>query len=263
MGILDWILDEIFDENWVGRRGEKLTEKELKWVSFFGRKGYTLRNIYIPKDNGETSEIDLVYITQKGIFVFESKNYSGWIFGDEESLNWTACLPNGQKFKFYNPVSQNRSHIIWLKEFIGANVPLFSIIVFSERCTLKKVSVESPDVRVIKRDKTYRAVSDIWDNSPDKLTDEEVKQLFDKLEALTKVDESVKLSHIENIKSRHNTQQGQYNIASKFNSMRNPEMVCPLCGRKLVIRTARRGKNAGNQFYGCSGYPYCKFISNW
>ena len=262
MGILDWILDEIFDENWVGRRGEKLTEKELRWVSFFGRKGYTLRNIYIPKDNGETSEIDLVYITQKGIFVFESKNYSGWIFGDEESLNWTACLPNGQKFKFYNPISQNRSHIIWLKEYVGANVPLFSIVVFSERCTLKKVTIESTDVRVIKRDRTYRVVSDIWDSSPDKLTDEDVKQLYNKLEVLTNVDESVKLAHIETIKSKHTTQRSQNNTSSNNNAISASEMICPLCGKQLVLRTAKRGSNAGNQFYGCSGYPNCKFIKN-
>lgn len=70
--------------------------RELKLVRFLGRKGKILRNIYVPKDNGETSEIDLVYITQKGIFVFESKNYSGWIFGDGKSMYWTASLPNGQ-----------------------------------------------------------------------------------------------------------------------------------------------------------------------
>ena len=81
-GLLDVLLDSIFDANWVGRRGEKLTERELNLVKLLGRKGQVLRNIYVPKDNGETSEIDVVFITQKGIFVIESKNYSGWIFGD-------------------------------------------------------------------------------------------------------------------------------------------------------------------------------------
>lgn len=96
-GWMDNIIDKILDDEWVGKHGEKLTERELKWVKLFGRKGKTLRNIYLPKDNGETSEVDLIYITQKGIFVFESKNYSGWIFGDEKSKNWTAMLPNKQK----------------------------------------------------------------------------------------------------------------------------------------------------------------------
>ena len=103
-GLMDRIIDSIFDDEWVGKRGEKLTERELKLVKLFGRKGKTLRNVYIPKDNGETSEIDVIYITQKGIFVFESKNYSGWIFGDEKGQYWTAMLPNRQKNRFYNPV---------------------------------------------------------------------------------------------------------------------------------------------------------------
>jgi len=34
---------------------------------------------------------------------------------------------------------------------------------------------------------------------------------------------------------------------------------CPKCGKDLVLRTARRGANAGNQFWGCSGYPGCRF----
>ena len=80
---IDLLLDDIFDAEWKGRYGEKMTEWELNLVRLFGRKGYVLRNIYVPKNNGETSEIDVVFITQKGIFVIESKNYSGWIFGDE------------------------------------------------------------------------------------------------------------------------------------------------------------------------------------
>ncbi len=34
--------------------------------------------------------------------------------------------------------------------------------------------------------------------------------------------------------------------------------LCPLCGKSLVVRTARQGKQAGSQFLGCSGYPNCR-----
>ena len=34
---------------------------------------------------------------------------------------------------------------------------------------------------------------------------------------------------------------------------------CPRCGNQLVLRTARRGKNAGNKFWACPGFPKCKF----
>jgi hypothetical protein len=64
-GLMDMLIDSIFDEEWTGRHGEKLTEKELKLVKLFGRKGKTLRNVYIPKDNGETSKIDVMYPTSE------------------------------------------------------------------------------------------------------------------------------------------------------------------------------------------------------
>jgi restriction system protein len=38
--------------------------------------------------------------------------------------------------------------------------------------------------------------------------------------------------------------------------------ACPQCGKPMVQRTARRGSNAGNRFWGCSGYPACKGIRN-
>jgi four helix bundle suffix protein len=33
---------------------------------------------------------------------------------------------------------------------------------------------------------------------------------------------------------------------------------CPLCGKPMVVRTARKGERAGTQFLGCSGYPGCR-----
>ena len=167
-GLIDLLLDRIFDADWIGRCGEKLTERELKLL---GRDGKVLRNVYVPKDNVETSEIDVLFVTQKGIFVIESKNYSGWVFGNEADRNWTVSLPNGQKNRFYNPIKQNRSHAKWLEKYLGDDTPLFSVIVFSERCELKKVTVESDDASVVKRDRLYATVRRIWDNAEDVFDD--------------------------------------------------------------------------------------------
>ncbi len=38
------------------------------------------------------------------------------------------------------------------------------------------------------------------------------------------------------------------------------ETQCPRCGSPLVLRTARRGPNAGSEFYGCSSFPKCRYI---
>lgn len=252
--IIDSILDNIFDSNWVGKRGETLTERELKLVRLFGRKGQILKNIYVPKDNGETSEIDVIYITQKGIFVIESKNYSGWIFGDEDSYNWTVMLPNKQKNKFYNPIKQNKTHIKWLSSFLNFQIPFFSIIAFSERCELKKVNLNSSDVKVIKRDRLYATIRNIWENTADAIDEISIMEIKDKLSALTNVDEAIKQAHISNIKEKYDNQ-----TTVKNDEIKSEERICPKCGVKLIQRVVKKGENAGKQFYGCSNFPKCRY----
>ncbi len=270
-GLIDVILDQIFDANWQGRRGEKLTSRELKLVRLLGRKGYILRNIYIPKDDGETTEIDVVYITQKGIFVIESKNYSGWIFGSENQRYWTASLANGTKNSFFNPIIQNKVHIKWLDLFLDQKVPLFSIIAFSERCELKKISVTNRDVRVIKRDRIYATIRDIWDNTPDSLTPERIDEIHSILKNLTLVDTATKQLHIENIQNRyHSTSVSlssdnaspQETIISTDDVIDDTVRICPKCQSSLVKREAKKGKHQGNIFYGCSNFPKCRYIEN-
>lgn len=237
---LDDIKLQITDPNgYLGKHGEDLTAKKLDVINFFGRNGITLRNVYLPAEEGETSEVDLLYITQKGIFVIESKNYSGWIFGSENQYQWTASLPNGKKFHFYNPIKQNKTHIKWLQDYLKQDIPMFSLIVFSERCELKKVTFNDPNVHVFNREYTYWAVRKIWDSSPIVLSEEEIKAIANKLTPLTNADEATKCAHVEQIQKK--------------------ALVCPKCGAELVLRTAKRGDHAGNQFYGCSNYPKCRF----
>ena len=38
--------------------------------------------------------------------------------------------------------------------------------------------------------------------------------------------------------------------------------LCPRCGKELVLRTARQGSGAGDQFWGCSGFPGCRYTEN-
>ena len=124
-----------------GKNGEYRTYKYLNGLE--GHKMY-LFNLYLPKDNGETTELDVVLLHDSGMYVFESKNYSGWIFGTETQKNWTQTLPMGrgksQKNHFFNPIMQNKGHIKWLKSYLQNEcLPVFSCIVFSDRCTLKNI----------------------------------------------------------------------------------------------------------------------------
>lgn len=256
-GLIDLLLDHIFDADWMGRRGEKLTVRKLNFVKLFGRSGKVLRNIYVPKENGETTEIDVVFITQKGIFVIESKNYSGWIFGDEKSAYWTAMLPNKMKNRFYNPIMQNQNHIKWLEKYLDEDIPMFSIVVFSERCELKKVMVENPDIYVIKRDGLSAVIRNIWNNTEDRLDEKKLKKVNEKLELLTQVSESTKQVHITNINKKYKPSENPLPVVKTEETM-----ICPRCGGELVVRVAKKGANAGNSFYGCLNYPKCRYVQN-
>ena len=192
-----------------GRYGEYLTYKYLKQFETNGAK--FLFNIYIPKENGETTEIDVLMICKKGLFVFESKNYSGWIFGSENQKNWCQTLPTGRgrshKELFYNPIMQNRSHIKYLKVFLGEQFPMRSIIVFSDRCTLKNVQIRSNDISVINRYTVAPVVSAICNQIPnDLLTDNDITEIYNKLYPYTQVDEYAKMQHVANIHNKLNPQ---------------------------------------------------------
>ncbi len=246
-----------------GRLGEYLTFKYLKGFEKQGAK--FLFNVYVPKEDGETSEIDVLMLCSKGIFVFESKNYSGWIFGSEDNKNWCQTLPQGKgksnKEYFYNPVMQNRSHIKHLKSLLG-EIPMHSVIVFSERCTLKEINLHSTDIQVITRQNAVRTVEDICRCIPQALLSaDEVEQIYKKLYPLTQVDEAIKAQHIENINNTTppapKQETGECSIKEK-----HEELKCPKCGAMLVLRTASKGENKGNSFYGCSNYPKCRYIQN-
>lgn len=189
-----------------GLYGEYLCSKHLNKME--GNKRF-LYNVYLEKKNknNDTTEVDVIMIHNSGIYVLESKNYSGWIFGSEEDRNWTQRLKNGIKNRFYNPIKQNRTHIKYLLKTlseIGDFTDITrSIIVFSERCELKKLTINSEEIKVIKRNKLLATCKQIAEENPNKLTDEQIEEIYTLLESHCNVSDEVKQEHIEKIKSKN------------------------------------------------------------
>jgi hypothetical protein len=294
----------------VGLYGEYLIYNNLKAWEKYGAK--FLFNVYVPTADGRTSEIDVLMINAQGIYVFESKNYSGWIFGNENQKNWHQTFPAGRgrsrKESFYNPIMQNRSHIKHLQAYLGVPIPMYSMIVFSDRCTLRNITFNSNCASVINRNEIEDAVHDIYERvSANLLTEHQIDEIYNKLYPLTQVDEFTKAQHIETIqqnlahascsKNPQDLSEAQrYEDADRIpaadrdivanapeertvTELRTPtedieapicvntlveplKPLCPHCGGTLIIRTATRGANAGNRFYGCTNYPRCKYIQN-
>lgn len=182
-----------------GNYGEFLTYYSLEKME---GKHKLLTNLYIPKKDGNTTEIDLVMISESGIFVFESKNFSGWIFGNERSKKWTQTFPNKKKFQFFNPIWQNNTHINALKNLMKLdNDNLYkSYIIFSERCTLKKITVQSKNVKVIKRNRLVCNIKSDVEDSPKRLSQVQIESIYKVLREYTLTEDQIKRAHVAAIK---------------------------------------------------------------
>ena len=176
-----------------GLYGEYLIYKNLRNLP--GEKKF-LFNSYVPKGGGGTTEIDVIMLHSSGIYVFESKNYSGAIYGTETHRTWTQVFRNGHKEKFYNPLMQNNTHIKWLQAFLP-EIPegaFFSVIAFSDRCRLQKINLKSNRHMVMHRRDIYEALR--WSSERRILSEETIDRLYQKLYPLTQVSGEVKQAHI-------------------------------------------------------------------
>ena len=81
------------------------------------KKYFIFNNLTLQKVDG-SSQIDHVVVSPYGVFVIETKDYSGWIFGSKEGKVWTQVLPGGNKNTFQNPIRQNFSHIKTLQKHL-------------------------------------------------------------------------------------------------------------------------------------------------
>lgn len=188
---------------------------------------YVINNYTIVND-GKSSQIDHIFVNKFGIFVIETKNFSGQIYGSDEQLEWTQVLNYGKiKNKIYNPVKQNASHVYKIRSILP-NYPIRSLVVFV------KDNVENINSStVIPLSKLRQTV-----NSGVPLLDSrQMRHIYDTL--LAHRSSITQEEHINNIHLQ------QERIANN---------ICPRCGGKLVLRHGQYG-----DFFGCSNFPKCTF----
>lgn len=186
-----------------GTVGEIGTAEIFKWYFNYNNIKYKIvKNVYLKFSNNKTTEIDIIVISEYGIFVIENKNYSGWIFGSLKNEHWTETFPNGSKFKFYNPLKQNYTHINTLKNYINEKYHniIYSYIVFSGECELKKVPYNSEFIKIIKTNQIFDILSESLKNKY--ITFEEIETLYNNLNQYAHASKEEKQQHNENIKSR-------------------------------------------------------------
>ncbi|WP_417597468.1 NERD domain-containing protein [Pararhodobacter oceanensis] len=230
-----------------GARGEMRVNAAL---SRFTRRGEArlLQDLTLPTPAGST-QIDHILITGGGVFVIETKNMSGWIFGGATQAQWTQVLYR-RKQRFQNPIRQNYKHIKTVQEllllpdgqirgvvaFVGAARPKTRMpedVVWSLRALCRLIEAQASD----------------------QLTGAEILAIEEKLQAASlEKGRDTRRAHIRHVKTHVKTNVKTH-AKTHANSRASPQHRCPRCGAAMI---ERRRKSGGAAFLGCARFPKCR-----
>ena len=196
---------------------------------------HVFNDVYL-ETKGHSSQIDHVVISQYGVFVIETKNYSGDIYGSEDAKQWTQYL-QGEGYKFHNPIAQNHSHELAIKNTLHvAPASIIPIVVFLGgavlHCNTKSAVLYARQLsEYILRQREIR------------FTQDGVERLTERLSKAIITDPDRKENHVWKVQL-HNAER----------KLLIDNHICPQCNGKLVERQGKYGT-----FLACSNYPHCKF----
>lgn len=220
--------------------GELLVNLAAKF--FLDKKVYALfKNVTLPTEDGST-QIDHIIVSRYGVFVVETKNMKGWIFGSAQQKNWTQKIYRHSS-TFQNPLHQNYKHTETLRSALELEPDkVFSVVVFVGDSTFKTAMPDNVvyGMGYVRFIKSKRQVV---------LSDSDVLAICAKIQS-GRLKPSIRthIDHVQHVKTLVEEKQ------------RQDDNSCPKCGMPMTLRTARQGDNQGKQFWGCTGYPRCKTV---
>jgi restriction system protein len=231
--ILAGLLKSALFKGWIGEQMVRLAARFLLDKDIY----HSIHNVTLPTLDG-TTQIDHIFVSQFGIFVVETKNYSGWIFGTADQAKWTQKIYKNSN-QFQNPLRQNYKHIKALEAALNLTEDKFhSVIIFVGGSTFK---TEMP------ANVTYAGeyIAYIKSFQTPVLTKQEVQSAFDAISTgRLKPSLATNREHVRHLQARADV---------------TADRKCPKCGNALSVKTAKTGARAGRQFWGCSQFPKCRF----
>jgi len=219
-----------------GWMGEKETQLGM-WMKLDSNTYKRFHNIIIQTKNG-TTQIDHIILSQYGIFVIETKNYNGWIFGGKDQRFWTQVL-FGTKNRFQNPLHQNYKHTRALADYLKIDHRKIHSIVFFIGDNVELKGDFPPNVMASGLSSYIKKFNEFL------FSDTEIIRLEQCLKQLKANNTLSTRQHVQILKERYSS-----------------DTICPKCGSKLVRRIAKTGPRAGSEFLGCSRFPNCRYIKN-
>ena len=222
------------------RRGDWTESKVAKQLAKLPKDEYiVLNDLMLPTSYG-TTQLDHVVLSLYGVYVIETKNYTGTLIGNEKSEQWEQNI-NGFMYKTANALRQNKAHISTVRSHasVQANVPIHNIVVFANAT---KFDIFHEEGEVIYINELIPTIMRLRSVEPF-YTQEQVQIKANLLLEKNITDPELRKQHNQAANA------AKYERRAKIESG-----ICPRCGGQLVIREGKYG-----QFYGCSNYPKCDF----
>jgi len=202
---------------------------------------HLIKNVTLPTEEGST-QIDHIIVSRFGIFVIETKNMKGWIYGSAHQKRWTQKIFRHTN-SFQNPLHQNHKHVKTLASCLGIDDEyIHSLIVFVGDSQFKTPMPENV---------TYAGgyIRYIKSKEQPVINDAEVAEIANKIESgrLTPSFRTHR-NHVKHVK--------------QIVEQKAKEHHCARCGSPMIRRVAKKGANKGRELWGCSSFPKCRHVEN-
>lgn len=244
-----------------------------------------LHDLYFEYEDMQ-AQIDFMIFTRKRKYIIECKNLIGNVEVDSLGNFIRSYELFGKKIKegFYSPVTQNERHRLLIKKMRAQEKNAFtrllfeknfdnnykSLIVLSNPKTYLDAKFAKADIKeqIVRADMLVAKIKEL----DRKVSDDYASSTKD-LYAIAEYFLSKNIAERSDYSKKYEEMLTSFREAQENTvPQTEPEIVpaeptedkklCPRCGAELILRTAKKGDNAGNQFYGCSRFPKCRYIEN-
>lgn len=161
-------------------------------------KEHIFADLYVPTDKGYT-QIDLVAISNKKIYLFEMKNFSGSIMGFENNKYWRQSFNPRTTYEFYNPIWQARAHQRALENYLKTRKFDFeNIVVFSNKVDFYKIQ-QSGDVKILKMANIFKFITAYEEKSNNYISNKKRDNYLMLLNSCSNVSADIKALHLKQV----------------------------------------------------------------
>ena len=239
-----------------------------------------IRDLYIQTEDGRSAQIDFFVITPYANVIIECKN----LFGNIEINNKGDFIRSfeykGRNYKegIYSPITQNERHLEVYKDCWesgkGFVTKLISgkyftdynktIVVLANSKTVVNDKFAKKEIKqqVIRADQLVNYLKSLKTDVRSSL--KSMKESGERVLAMNVQERTDYLKKFEDLATEIKSEEVSVETSKEETLITKPaeNLLCPRCGGQLILRTAKKGDNAGNQFYGCSNFPRCRYIQN-